>query len=274
VFHIQHQYEGLANTLSRLAKGARSRRQKLEDRIGRGGHRGPDSELVTQLELERQTETRASRLARDIRTLTQWLSHDVLALAGPDLATRQMLFDFIVDELTHCEPEDARRIRPVRVALQNQRDDLLAFAGVLDGKLAAIAESQGIAEPLVREACVLHRLPSTSCAYWQGWNRLRTKMGSKFHALFEAVSRIMAQTPRSSSLVENLNSRLRTYFTLRRHLGGPYLSLLQFFLNHRRFMRSRRAERSGKSPRELMTGQGHPHWLTLLGLGPLQPQRA
>jgi len=83
----------------------------------------------------------------------------------------------------------------------------------------------------------------------------------------------MVQTPRSSSLVENLNSRLRTYFTLRRHLGSSYLSLLQFFLNHRRFMRSRRAERTGKSPRELMTGQDHPHWLILLNLGPLQPQR-
>ena len=46
------------------------------------------------------------------------------------------------------------------------------------------------------------------------------------------------------------------------------------FLNHRRFVRSRHAERQGKSPRELMTGQGHPHWLTLLGLGPLQPQQA
>src|SRR5208282_1509666 len=274
VFHIQHQYEGLANTLSRLAKGARSRRQKLEDRIGRGGKRRPDGEPGIQLDLVRQTEARASWLARDIRTLTQWLSHDVLALAGPDLATRQILFDFIVDELTRCEPEDARRIRPVRVALQNQRDDLLAFAGVLDGKLAAIAESQRIAEPLVREACVVHRLPSTSCIYWQGWNRLRTKTGDRFHALFEAVSRALAQTPRTSSLVENLNSRLRTYFTLRRHLGGPYLNLLQFFLNHRRFMRSRRAERNGKSPRELMTGQSHPHWLTLLGLGPLQPQRA
>jgi len=32
----------------------------------------------------------------------------------------------------------------------------------------------------------------------------------------------MAQTPRSSSLVENHNSRLRNYFTLRRHLGGSY----------------------------------------------------
>jgi hypothetical protein len=65
----------------------------------------------------------------------------------------------------------------------------------------------------------------------------------------------MAQTSRSRSLVENLNSRLRTGFTLRRHLGGAYLSLLQFFLNHRRFMRSQRAARNGKSPRELMTGR-------------------
>ena len=162
----------------------------------------------------------------------------------------------------------------MRVALQNQRGTLLAFAGVLDAKLAGLSQAHTIAKPLVREACLLHRLPSTSSAYWQGWNRLRAKTGCKFHTLFAAVSRAMAQTPHSSSLVENLNSRLRTYFTLRRHLGGLYLDLLRFFLNHRRFMRSRRAERNGKSPRELMTGQAHPHWLTLLGLGPLQPQRA
>jgi hypothetical protein len=92
--------------------------------------------------------------------------------------------------------------------------------------------------------------------------------------LVAAVSQAMADTPRSSALVENLNSRLRTYFTLRRHLGGSYLELLRFFLNHRRFLRSRHAERRGKSPRELLTGQAHPHWLTLLGLGELQPRRA
>jgi len=151
---------------------------------------------------------------------------------------------------------------------------LLAFAGVLDQKLADVAQAHAISEPLVREAYLLHRLPSTSPAYWQGWNRLRAKMKCKFHTLLDAVSRAMAHTPRSSSLVENLNSRLRLYFTLRRHLGNSYLDFLRFFLNYRRFMRSRRAERNGKSPRELMTGSGHPHWLTLLGLGPLQPQRA
>jgi hypothetical protein len=272
VFHIQRQCEGLANTLARLAKGATSRRMALQAGIGRAGQRGPDSELVVQL--ARHTEARASCLARDVRTLVQWLRHDVLALAGPDLATRQLLFDFLVEELAAREPEDPRRIRLVRVVLRNQRDDLLAFAGVLDNKLAAIAQAHAVPEPVVREACVLHRLPSTSPEYWQGWNRLRAQTGAKFHALFDAVRRAMADTPRSSSLVENLNSRLRTYFTLRRHLGGTYLDLLRFFLNHRRFLRSRHAERQGKSPRELMTGHGHPHWLTLLGLGPLQPQRA
>jgi len=75
----------------------------------------------------------------------------------------------------------------------NQRDTLLAFAGVLDGKLADIAQSHAIAEPLVREACVLHRLPSTSSAYWQGWNRLRARMGCKFYALFAAVSRALGK---------------------------------------------------------------------------------
>ena len=274
MIHIQRQCDGLANTLGRLAQGATSQRKTLQANMGRTGHYDPDDELVTQLALSRQAETQAHELARDIRTLTQWLSHDVLALAGPALITRQALFDFVVEQLAQREPEDVRRIRPVRVALQNQRDDLLAFAGVLDAKLAGIARADAIAEPLVRDACVLHRLPSTSPAYWQGWNRLRAQIGGKFHTLFDAVSRAMADTPRSSSLVENLNSRLRPYFTLRRHLGGAYLDLLRFFLNHRRFTRSRRAERQGKSPRKLMTGQGHPHWLTLLGLGLLQPQRA
>jgi len=210
VFHIQRQCDGLANTLQHLAKDATSRRQKLQAKIEHGSHRGPDDELATQLALARQTETQAHGLARDIRTLTQWRRHDVLALAGPALATRQDLFDFLVEELARRELGDARRIRPVRVALQNQRDTLLAFASVLDDKLAGIAQAHAIAEPLVREAC----LPSTSPAYWQGWNRLRAVTGCKFHALSAAVSRAMAQTPGSSSLVENLNSRLRTYLTL------------------------------------------------------------
>jgi hypothetical protein len=107
--------------------------------------------------------------------------------------------------------------------LRNQRDDLLAVAGVLDEKLTDIARVRWFSEALVREACVLHRLPTTSSAYWQGCNQLRAKTGNEFHALFDAVDRAMAQSPRSSSFVENPNSRLPNYFTLRRHLDGSIL---------------------------------------------------
>ncbi|MBI2504841.1 MAG: hypothetical protein HYW07_16615, partial [Candidatus Latescibacteria bacterium] len=64
---------------------------------------------------------------------------------------------------------------------------------------------------------------------------------------------------------ENLNSRLRNYFFLRKHLGPEYLDLLRFFLNHRRFLRSEHPERVGQSPAEILTGKAHPHWLELLG---------
>ena len=102
-----------------------------------------------------------------------------------------------------------------------------------------------------------HRKP-TSTAFWQRWNR-------GFVAFVADVRAAMDDTPRSSSMVENLNSRPRRYFFRCRHLGAAYLSLLQFFLNHRVFLRSRRTERVGKTSKELLTGQAHAHWLELLG---------
>jgi len=222
VFPIQHQCEVLANTLASIAKGARSQRKNLQAKSGKARQ---DPDLVDRIALAWQAEEGAHALAGDIRTLTAWLAHDVLALAGPSLDIPNEIFDFIVVELGRREHVDPRRIRPVRIALQNQRDDLLAFAGVLGNKLATIARAHQLPEHVVRAACVLHRKPRTSHLYWQGWNCLRAGMGGKFHAVFDAVALAMAQTPRSSALVENLNSRLRNYFTLRRQLGGSYLDL-------------------------------------------------
>ncbi len=57
-----------------------------------------------------------------------------------------------------------------RKALENQRDDLLAFAGILDAKLAGIAQGSKVALELVRDACLLQRKSSLSTAYWKRWN--------------------------------------------------------------------------------------------------------
>jgi hypothetical protein len=89
VFHIQYQYESLANTLPRLAKGATSRREKLQAKIDHADQRCPHDELVIQLQLERQAETKAHWLARDIRTLTQWQSMVVGAPTTSGLSVHQ-----------------------------------------------------------------------------------------------------------------------------------------------------------------------------------------
>jgi hypothetical protein len=193
-----------------------------------------------------------------------------LSLAGPSWSERQELFDFIVAEFRRRQTQGGKRIRSVRTALENQRDDLLAFAKVLDEKLVDIAQRFEMPLSLVRAVCLLQRRKPTSTAYWQRWTQLHQQLAGKFHPVFEAVTEAMKQTPRTSSLVENLNSRLRNYFFLRRQLGPQYLDLLLFFLNHRTFMRSECPERVDKSPTELMTGQPNAHWLELLGFQRVQ----
>jgi len=88
------------------------------------------------------------QLANDIKVLMHWLSHDILALAGPSLEERQELFDFIVAELSQRESQLPHRLRPLRTA-QNQRD-VLAFAKVLDEKLVEIAHRFDTPEYLVQ----------------------------------------------------------------------------------------------------------------------------
>jgi hypothetical protein len=224
VFHILQQCESLANVLASVAQGAATRCQAMELKMDTAKESGTSHDFTRQLGMATQARVQTSLLAKDVKTLAHWLRRDVLELAGPCLAIRLELFDFVTAELLTREHLDSKRIRPVRIALQNQRDDLLAFSGVLDDKLEAIAQTHALPMSVVRQTCGLQRKPATSPTYWQGWCQLCSQMGHKCHAVFVAVLEAMVQTPRCSSMVENLNSRLRNYFTLRRQLGGEYLT--------------------------------------------------
>ena len=266
VFHIQQQFEQVANGLARQAQGATTQRIKLEQTIAQAELTGKMTQKLTiqQVKAKRREAGLVAR-AQDVKTLCQWFSLDVLTLAGPDLAVRQELFDFIEAKLQQRAGKQYPTIRKLRKSLHNQRDQLLAFAGVLDQKLNAIADDFDLPLQAVRDVCLLHRKPPTSNAYWERWNHLHSRLSGKFHGVMEAVGEALKHTPRASSMVENLNSRLRNYFFLRKSLGDDYLNLLQFFLNSRCFMRSMQPERVGKSPKQLLTGEAHPHWLELLG---------
>lgn len=144
----------------------------------------------------------------------------------------------------------------------------LAFAKQLDEELLGLAEAFAVPAALVEETRQLLSLRAHRTERWQREKVLWQRWGCRYGLLREAVAEVLSNVVRASSVIENLNRRLRSYFFLRRHLGGDYLTLLQFFLNHRRFVRSEHAARVGKSPAELLTGQSQPHWLELLGYTP------
>jgi hypothetical protein len=265
VFHGLRTVIRLVATLEKRAYAAIARREELEQKMQRAKQCGQGRPLSKSLARARAQETTAIRLADEVQTLAGWLQHDILALAGPDATTRQVLYDFVVAALQDLETLDAKRLRPLCRALANQRDTLLAFATRLDQELETLAQQVAVPPALVRELLALQSLPSTTTAYWAKATALHQQLHDGFFPLQQALEQWRNRFHRASSLVENVNSRLRNYFFLRRQIGPAYLDLLRFFLNHQPFSRSQKPERRGKSPTELLTGQAHPHWLEMLG---------
>ena len=265
VFHALRDLGQLVRFLDNRAYGAIDATDAQHRRMTRAKRHGRGNTQSKRLALTCQEQDRAIALADDVSVLIGWLRDDIFAVAGPDHPTRCELFDFVVEQLEMRQARCLHRIGPVVRALRNQRGGLLAFAAALDGQLVAVAKEYEVSAALVQELLAVSALDDRCPAKWQRDAQLHRDLGSRYWGLREAVADVASGTVRASSVVENLNSRLRGYFFLRRQLGGAYLDLLRFFLNHRRFGRSEHPERVGKSPAELLRGTSHAHWLELLG---------
>jgi hypothetical protein len=266
VFHLVRDLERAVSFLDNRAYAALETCTRLERERDR--HRRKDWPLHAvgqHLRRARETCDAAMALADEVRLLGRWLRRDVLAVAGPCYADRSVLYDFILEELRARVPKCSHRLSPIYRVLKSHRDELLAFARALDEGLGRIAAELAVAPQELRRLLNARSRDERDPRRWAEEAAVRDRFRGRFHAACRAVDALAAGTVRASSLVENLNSRLRTYFTLRRHLGADYLDLLRFYLNHHELERSERPERTGKTPAELLTGEAHPHWLELLG---------
>jgi hypothetical protein len=267
VFHALQEVTEVTTKLANRATEVMATCNRLERKLVRDRQNGRclNRSAVKQLSDAVKKQSQAIALADDVACLARWLHFDVLGLAGPCHAERIALYDFICAELTERIPQAATLLQPLVTYLKGQRDNVLAFAAQLDDDFAKLAAEWAIPVDPVRALFAVQTMPLDCVKRWHRDAPLRRLLGERYYPLSQALDEVRRRTVRASSLVENLNSRLRSYFFLRRQLGNDYLALLQFFLNHRRFERSQRPERVGKTPAELLTGQRHPHWLELLG---------
>jgi hypothetical protein len=270
VFHISQRLQNMKRYLTNRLKSKTNHLMKMESKMEKAKEKGAGRELSKKLSLARKDELKFRGLSNDINTLVSWMEHDVLETAGSDPETRRELYDFIVDEIKGLESIHPHRIRPVRITLENHRDNVLAFVDVLNQEFEIISRKYGISLSLLWDLCELQRYSQEGSAYYEKANRLRIILKHKFFDLQNAVLEAINNTTKASSAVENLHSRICNYLFLRKEIGNNYLELLRFYLNHTPFLRSAKQKRIGKTPAELLAGKAHPHWLKMLGHQPFQ----
>lgn len=95
--------------------------------------------------------------------------------------------------------------------------------------------------------------------------RLVMILMGKYDVARSEFQKLLNEIKKASSLVENLNGKIRNYINIKRVIPTRFFVLLKVFFNTRRYKRSRIDERVGKSPLELLTGKPQPEFLDALG---------
>lgn len=212
-----------------------------------------------------ESEQSARNLSRTIDTLLSWLHHDILEKPGLPPQEREQMYDFVVAEIKKLEAIQTHRIKPVRVALQNQKKQLLAFVSVLDEKFTEIADKHEITVDDVWSICELLRCEINGDKYAIRSLALQDTLGDKYDSVEDDVIIVLCETERTSCMAENLHSRIRPYCVTKKGVNQGFLDLLRFYLNHTPFLRSAKANRKGKTPAEILHKRPHDHWLEMLG---------
>ena len=265
-FHITKTLQELRLFFRNRKKSATTYLKEMEDKMSKAIKNKNAQKYSHKLGLARKHLLNMECLSQSITTLVGWMEHDVLNKAGPEPHVRRELFDFIVDEFEKLEKLHKHRIRAVRLTLKTQRELLLAFTDLLNEKFEAIASQFFCSTEIIWRICELQRYKHGGDNYAIRSVPFQLLYKEQFYQMEDAVIASMNKTERTSSMIENLNSRLRPYFFLRREIGHDYLELLRFYLNHSVFLRSSNPGRVGKSPTEILTEKKHSHWLEMLDL--------
>ena len=214
------------------------------------------------------------KIYASFQLLSQWLQYDVLQLAGHSPEERAMLYDFIIEEMTALTKTHSHRISTILTSLVKQRDALLDVANTLNDKFSEIAKKHNQSLETIWAICYIARYSIDGLKYCEKSSQLESLVGQNYNAIEDDVLLILENTHRCSSMIENFNSRLRPYLDERKMVTQKVLSLIQFYLNHKPFMRSQHERLRNKSPSEAMTGKQHKPWFEMLGFSRFKPSAA
>ena len=198
-----------------------------------------------------------------IYILFLWLQ-ELLTFSGYDRFQTQALISYVLEEMEKAaagRKQLSGQIEKIRKSLPQ----LLCFLNRMEESFARSVRENGIPPDSLRLMYRQKALAASDPEYNQIEINLAKLLGKDYDRTRRDLEDILSRIKKASSLVENLNGRIRSYMDLKRMVPKDYFVLLKVYFNTRKYRRSRIASRVGKSPIELMTGNPFPEFLEALG---------
>ena len=260
IFHELRPVGAEAARLERKAEKLISDEASLEKRAC--GKR-PQKKTLEQLEKIHEKVDTAIQEYELLRTLFCWLV-ELMGFSGYPFYDACKLAAWVLSEMESLFPGRTKLVGQIK-KIRERLPQILSFLQRMEESFEKAAQNKGIPPEAFHIMYRQKAFPTSSYECSQMEYRLGALLGNSYASTREEFCRILDHTKRASSLVENLNSRIRVYMNLKRMVPEKYFILLKVYFNTRKYHRSRIPERIGKSPLELMTGKEYPEFLEVLG---------
>ena len=195
-------------------KSARSNLASIQIRLKKAKTGKQIINYTKQQAAARRKVSESLRLHQNITTLCSWTQHDILVVPGVCYEDRLDLLLFVAEELQKMESPVQNKIKAVRKTLQKNATKLLGFVKTLEAELETYAAEIGCDVYWLWEVCNLQRYSKTNANYYQHAMQVQTRFGRKFRAVELSVIAIMEDIEKASSVVENLNGRIRKFLRI------------------------------------------------------------
>jgi len=259
-FHALHDMSKEVSKLERKAYKLINGEHELEVKLA---GKKPRSKHIESLKELRPKVEEAIRQYDQISILFEWLKM-LLNFSGYTLTETNVLAEWIFCEIENLAAGNAGLLKET-IKVRKLLPSLLSFIGRLERGMEVVACKTGV-------PVAAYKLMYKQMSYNPGSPQdteiqcsLVNLLQDKYMNARDEFRKLLDTTKKASSLVENLNGRIRVFIEVKRVIPTNFFVLLKVFYNTRRYKRSRYLNRRGKSPLELLTGNMQPDFLTVLG---------
>ena len=260
---VFHELRPLGAEAARMERGAYKVIEKEAALERRAAGSRPQKRTLEQLDAVRPEAQKAVRDSDILSILFIWLV-ELLGFSGYSYEETLGLSEWVLSEMEAAFPERKKLTAQVK-KFREKLPGTLSFLKRVKGRLAERAAERGIPPEAFELMYQERALPADSWEASRIEYRLGELLGREYTDAKQEFEAVLSRTNRASSMVENLNSRIRVYMNLKRTVPDSFFVLLKVYLNTRKYKRSRVKERIGKSPLELLTGKQWPEFLEILG---------